>query len=119
MGTNPEENAGASAEPVFDGGLPDAAIERLGGHVELVQRLSSMVASELIAAEGLTGAQALMTVAQALLSCAAHTACYAAREHLGRAPEYSNWKGSCDAAFTRAVAKIDALKDNLPGEVNA
>ncbi len=89
---------------------------RISGHVDLIQKLSSMVTAELVVADGFSDAEALMAMAQVFISCGAHTACMAARDHLGRDPDYQNWKLSCDDAFHRAAQKIDGLQENVPTE---
>lgn len=99
--------------------IAPAAMTRIGGHLQLIERLSSMVASELVVSDGFTEADALMAMAQVFISCGAHTACVAAREHLGRDPDYSKWKASCDAAFKRAVEKLASLEANVTHEAGA
>jgi hypothetical protein len=92
------------------------AIGRIGSHLDCIQKLSSMVAAELVAVDGLTEAQALMAMAQVFIACGAHTAALAARDHLKREPDYWKWKSSCDEAFRRAVAKICDLEANIPAD---
>ena len=94
--------------------LSEQALNRLSGHIELVQLLASMVASEMISHDGVPDAQALHAVAQGFISCAAHTAVHAAREIQGREPSYGNWKESCDEAFQRAIEKKIEMQPNLP-----
>jgi len=95
--------------------INEKALARLGPHIDMMSKLSSMVASELAVADGLTDAQAMMAVAQAFISLAAHTAVTAAREYHHREPEYRYWKESCDEAFQRAAGRVDALGLNIPG----
>lgn len=108
-----------AGEPEAGHGLTPAALTRIGGHLEMIQRLTSMVASELVAADGLTEAQALTAMAQVYIACGAHTACMVARDYLGRSPDYAKWKISTDDAFRRAAGKIDALEENLSREVTS